>query len=170
MSEGFVLSNKAIDEIARIIQKVDTIRGSGVTNTPDSIIINSLPPTKATNFNPPISGMSFKARITAVSGSFPIFTYTCQRVVSVNPALTTAAGWVTDGVNLTPAYNAGSEFSGTPPYIYGNGVLITSSSGQVNSTDCVIQSIGVGAVVDLCLTTDGSGNTYYLFSAMNSAT
>ena len=84
--------------------------------------------------------------LTGHSGAFPQWLYT----LTLN------------GSTLT-AYN-GCETPGSPPYVYGNGVLITSSSGQANSTACVIQPIGSGAVV--WVAPNGTGS---IFSTPNSA-
>ncbi len=96
------------------------------------------------------------ARITAVSGSFPQWSYTTQYVTGYDSSQTGAAKWVTDGVDLTGCLNT-LETTGTAPYTYGNGITITSSSGQCNSTACVIQPIGVGAVVELTVSRDQNG-------------
>lgn len=111
---------------------------------------------------------AFKGRITAVTSSFPAWSYTVQRVTSYNSTLTGAARWVTDGVNIVNVLNR-TEFSGTPPYTYGTGNLITSSSGQVNSTACVVQSIGIGAVPDVTATLDENNVIKFSFSEMNSS-
>ncbi len=92
----------------------------------------------------------FEAMITAVSGSFPQWSYTCQRTTGYKSSTKT---WLTDGVNLTGVLNT-CETTGTAPYTYGNGITITSSSGQCNFTACVIQPIGIGAVVDLTIKND----------------
>jgi hypothetical protein len=104
------------------------------------------------------TSFTFRARITAISGSFPQWSYTCQRVIGFDSSLTGAAQDVTDGVDLTACKNT-SELTGTPPYYYGNGVPITSSSGQANSSMCVIQALGVGSCVDLTVCADRNGGS-----------
>jgi hypothetical protein len=109
----------------------------------------------------------FSARITSVSGSFPTFDYTVQKIASYNTTLSNAAKWVTDGVSIASVKNR-AEFGGTPPYTYGNGMTITSSTGQINSTSCLIKAIGVGAGVDVTMVLNESRSAVYSFSAMNS--
>lgn len=113
----------------------------------------------------------FRARITAVSGTFPAWSYTCQRITGYDSSLTGAARWVTDGVDIAGVLNR-AEFAPASgyPYIYGNGSNITDSSGTVDSGACVIIPIGVGAVVDVTTNKDTTGGTMvYSFVAMNSA-
>jgi hypothetical protein len=112
----------------------------------------------------------FTARITAVSGSFPAWSYTVQRVVSYNSAGTGAARAVTDGVNLT-ALNGFELVTGTAPYTHATGITITNATtGVVNSGSCLIQAIGVGAVVDVDTIPDSSGGgVTYIFKVPNSA-
>ena len=112
---------------------------------------------------------TFKAKITAVSGSFPAWSYTVQKITSYNSSLSNAAKWVTDGNDITGVVNR-AEFGGTPNYTYGNGVTITNSDGTVNSTSCKIIAIGVGSVVDCSVDIDVNGNQLvYSFCQMNSA-
>lgn len=111
----------------------------------------------------------FACRVTAVSGSFPQWSYTCQRVTGYDSTQTAAARWVTDGIDITGCINT-MEQSGTPTYTFPTGVSITSSTGQVNSTACVIKSIGVGAVVDLSFVVDSAGVPVFRFAQPNSAT
>lgn len=164
---GFIFSADAMAEFTRILRKVDRLRGVGVTNTKNDIVIGPpvVPPLRQ-----PVAPAAppFKARITAVAGSFPQWTYTVQRVVYYDSTKTAAAKWVTDGNNLTAAN--GAEFAGTAPYTYGNGVLITNATtGAVNSASCVIQPIGVGGIVDVTECADQNGASVYVFPAMNSA-
>ncbi len=110
----------------------------------------------------------YRARITAVSGSFPQWSYTVQRLVRHDSSQSGVAKRVTDGINLTGVLND-AETPGTAPYTYGNGITITSSSGQCNSTACVIQPIGVGACVDVIVQQNITGGVAFrAFSAMNS--
>jgi hypothetical protein len=122
-----------------------------------------------------IAPATFKARITAVTGSFPVWTYTVQRLVSINTANTDATRRVTDGVNLT-AKNGMEWTPAAYPYIHGNGLKIANSSGAVATTfagstasTCLIRSIAVGAVVDVTALLDQSGNVVYEFTEPNSA-
>jgi hypothetical protein len=110
-------------------------------------------------------------RITAVTGSFPTWSYTVQRVIRFDSSLVGAARWVTDGNDKT-AINRG-EFappSGTYPYTYGNGSNITASDGAVDTGECVIIPIGVGTVVDLTTGRDSyDDSALYSFCQMNGA-
>lgn len=109
----------------------------------------------------------FLCRITAVSGSFPTFTYTVQKVVSFNNSNSNAAKWVTDSINLS-AKN-GAEFSGTATYTYGNGVSITNAStGAINSQTCVIKALGVGCLVWVTAIKNVAGGYQYVFCEPNS--
>jgi hypothetical protein len=97
--------------------------------------------------------VKYRARITAVSGSFPQWNYTGQRVIGFDSSLSGVNQYLTDGIDLALINLA--EFAGTPPYTYGNGVLITSSSGQINSTAAVIRpAVGVGACVTVGVNRD----------------
>ncbi len=117
----------------------------------------------------PATTVMFPARITSVSGSFPTWSYTVQRIVSFNSTLTGAAKWVTDSTNITGVLNR-CEFAGTATYTYGTGLSITNAStGVVNSTTCVYKSIGVGNVVDVTGLPNNSGTITYSFSQTNSA-
>jgi hypothetical protein len=107
------------------------------------------------------------AKIISVSGSFPTWTYVVQLDVTYNSGNSGSAKWVATGGTLTAVNRA--EFGGTPNYTYGNGLLITSSSGQVNSTACLIKPIGAGTTVDLTLVVNESGNQMATFCEMNSA-
>ncbi|MCL2647706.1 MAG: hypothetical protein FWD61_11970, partial [Phycisphaerales bacterium] len=69
----------------------------------------------------PISA-GFQGRITSVSGSFPVWNYTVQRVTKYDPSQTGPEAWVTDGKNITGVLN---RFEWTPasyPYWHGAGV------------------------------------------------
>jgi hypothetical protein len=110
---------------------------------------------------------TFLARIIAVSGSFPTWTYTVQRVTGYDSGETAEEKWTTDGVDLTATNRA--EFAGTPSYTYGTGSTITDVSGAVNGTSCLTIAIGVGAVVELRAGVDEEGSPIYSFIAMNSA-
>lgn len=122
-----------------------------------------------------LTGSTFKARITAVSGSFPVWSYTVQRVVSKDTTKTDYTMWVVDGVSLT----ATNGFEWTPasyPFLHGVGVWVENSSGAVSTTfgggtagNCLIRAIGVGAVVDVSIFPDQDGNLTYAFSSPNSA-
>jgi hypothetical protein len=111
-----------------------------------------------------------KFRITAVSGSFPEWTYTGQRVIGYNSSLTGAARWLTDGTDVTLKNRC--EFAspdGDYPYTYGTGSTITASDGTVNSTACKIIPIGVGATPDVDADFDETGAVLLSFFAANSA-
>jgi hypothetical protein len=110
---------------------------------------------------------SFIAKITAVSGSFPTWTYTVQRVLSYDTTQTGAARWVTDGVNITGVLNR-CEFSGTPNYTYGTGNNITASDGTINAGSCKIIPIGVGNVVDITGIPNNSSTITLSFSQASS--
>jgi hypothetical protein len=115
------------------------------------------------------SGRGILARITAQGGSFPDFTYTTQRIIGYNSALTGAARWVTDGIDL-PSVNGFEQVTGTPPYTHATGVTITDIDGTVNGGDCMIRPIGVGAIVQLYSIPTSAGDALvYIFSAPNSA-
>ncbi|MCL2647728.1 MAG: hypothetical protein FWD61_12080, partial [Phycisphaerales bacterium] len=65
---------------------------------------------------------TFLARITYVSGSFPVWSYTVQRIRKYDPSQTGPEAWVTDGKNITGVLN---RFEWTPasyPYWHGAGV------------------------------------------------
>lgn len=106
----------------------------------------------------------FLAQITSVSGSFPKWSYTGQRVISYDGTSVT-----TDGINLT--MDNGFELNtGTPPYTHATGVTITATDGTVNSTACKIQPIGAGAVVEVLGVRNGTAsNVSYMFCMANSA-
>lgn len=112
----------------------------------------------------------FLARITAVSGSYPKWTYTVQRVIAYDSTLTGAARAVTDGTNLT-ACNGFELVTGTAPYTHATGVTISNATdGTVNSGSCKIKAIGVGALVYVTPVFNADPVTVtYLFSAANSA-
>jgi hypothetical protein len=100
-------------------------------------------------------------KLTAVGGSFPQWSYTVQKVTGYD-----GTNWLTDGVNLLAQNTLETNTtSGT----YGNGVTITSASGQVNSTSCVIVPIGIGSVVDGVCIIDTSGHQVWRFAQANSA-
>lgn len=111
-------------------------------------------------------------KITAVTGTFPAWSYTAQLIVGYDSSLVGEARWVTDGVNVTGVLNR-MEFApagGTYPYTYGNGSNITASDGTVDSGSCVIIPIGVGAVVDVTGGWDIDADaTIYSFAQANSA-
>jgi hypothetical protein len=104
------------------------------------------------------------------TGSFPAWSYTCQRVIGYDSTATGAARWITDGVDLT--FLNRCEFAppaGTYPYTYGTGNTITASDGTVNGTACKIVPIGVGAVVDGAADFDQTGAVILSFFSANSA-
>lgn len=107
-------------------------------------------------------GAGFLAKITAVSGSFPYWAYTVQRITTWSP--TTAA---TDGTNLT-AYNRCETHLTSYPSEYGYGLTITASDGTINSGSCKIIPIGVGAVVWVDDAWGSDGTHYYTFQLDNS--
>lgn len=113
--------------------------------------------------------MTLPAKITAVNGSFPTYSYTVQKVIAYDASLAGSARWVTDGIDITGVLNR-CEFSGTPPYTYGTGNTITASDGTVNSSSCKIIPIGIGSVVDLRVVQNNSNNGFTCsFFATNSA-
>lgn len=132
----------------------------------------SAPPRRGPRY---VGNDEFLARITAVSGSFPTWSYTVQRVTSYNSANSNAAKWVTNGTNIT-AKN-GMEFGGTAPYTYGNGVTVANAStgavatafGGSTASTCLIRSIAVGALVWVSPLLDENGSAVYVFNAANSA-
>jgi len=144
---GYTFTQQAVSKIAETCRWVKAQPRSTQTSNP----INVTP------------GARFSAKITNVSGSFPIWTYTIQRVTSYSSSTAT---WLTDGINLT-AFNTceTNVTSGT----FGNGITITSASGQANSGSCVIQSIGVNAVVDVCAHAKENGLPVFRFCVSNSA-
>ena len=105
----------------------------------------------------------FRVKLTAHSGSFPQFSYSGYQTTGFDGT----ASWLTTGSLITGIKNRMETNVTTGEY--GTGVPITSSSGQVNSTACVIKPIGVGSVVDVTVDTDPSGNTIYSFAQCNSA-
>jgi hypothetical protein len=116
-----------------------------------------------------VEAVKFKARITAVTGSFPAWSYTVQKVIGYNSSLSNAARWVTDGVDITGVLNR-CEFGGTPNYTYGTGNTITNTDGTVNSTSCKVVAIGIGAVPDCSVDVDANGNVLVTsFELQNSA-
>jgi hypothetical protein len=128
------------------------------------------PRTSSRRGGPPVYA-SFLARITGVSGSFPKWTYTVQRLTAYDASLTGAARAVTDGDSLT-AYNGFELVTGTAPYTHAAGVTISNATdGSVNSGSCKIKSIAVGAVVWVVPVFNASadGSVTYLFSVPNSA-
>jgi hypothetical protein len=114
--------------------------------------------------------ITFKARITAVSGGFPIWAYTVQRITGFNSGNTGYLKWTTNGTDIAGVLN-GSEFATQSgyPYTYGNGVTITASDGTVNGGSCKIKPLGIGRTVSLNVTLDQSGGLVYYFEADNSA-
>ncbi len=126
-------------------------------------------------FTSPVSG-TFKYRITGVSGSFPVWSYTCQRVIYRNTGLTDQTQWVTDGINVAGVSNRCEWTPGSYPFIHGTGVMVENSSGAVSTTysggtagNCKIRAIGVGSVVDLDIDTDQNYAPNYSFYVPNSA-
>jgi hypothetical protein len=115
--------------------------------------------------NPP-----FLARITAVSGSFPTWSYTVQRFTNYKAANTGAARWQTDGRNITSVLNR-CEFGPASgyPYTHGTGVTVTASDGTVNSGSCKMVAIGIGSTVEVRTDLASDGTLLYSFYAANSA-
>jgi hypothetical protein len=112
----------------------------------------------------------FRVRITAVAGSFPVWSYTVQKVTGFNSANVGYLKWVTDGRNITGVLNT-FEFAPQSgyPYIHGTGVSVTASDGTVDGGSCRIIPIGVGAVVEIEGEVDENGDIVYSFGAPNSA-
>lgn len=110
---------------------------------------------------------NFPGRIVAVESGFPVWDYTVQAVINFNDAFSGPNKWVTDGVDISATNRA--EFAGTPPYIYGNGNLITSSSGQVDSGSCIIVNIGTGCVPDVRMIINSDRLPTYSFCVSNSS-
>lgn len=163
---------KFIAEYERLWRLVKGIKGAGscrVQNTPEGIIIYVPPADGGDGDGRPSGGGGFFARITNVSGSFPLFTYTGQRVIGYDSTLTGSARAVTDGEDKT-LVNGFELVTGTAPYTHAVGVTISNATtGVVNSGSCVIKAIGIGAVVWVEPFTSSSGDITYLFSAPNSA-
>ena len=118
----------------------------------------------------------FRCRITAISGSFPVWTYTVETVVKCDPSQTGPGRWVTDGKPITGVRNRFEWVPTSYPYTHGVGVQIADNTGAVaesftgsNAGECKIRSIGIGAVVDVSVDYDDQGKAYYSFAAANSA-
>ncbi len=115
---------------------------------------------------------TFPAKIVAVTGGFPNWLYTCQKLTKVDwNTYPLSSSFVVDGNNLA-AINR-MEFSsptGAYPYVYGNGCSISASDGTVNGGSCKIIPIGVGATVDLtAVYTTGYNGFLFSFAQANSA-
>ncbi len=152
------------------VSLVDGVVTGVATDFPVNVSDNGAPPGNPLYvFTLPIKPAL--ARITAVSGSFPAWSYTVKLLKWYNSANTGASRWVTTGSDITGVVNR-MEFAPESgyPYIYGNGSNITASDGTVDSGSCVIIPIGVGAVVDLTAILDTNANaTVYSFAQANSA-
>jgi hypothetical protein len=179
------LRNKA-NAVVRAINALESIRGDGVFIKVDRQT-NGL--VVALNWNQVLARLpkrpsagatsdSFLGQITSVSGSFPAWTYTIMRVVGFDSSKTDKTKWVVDSSSSAVAVSAVNrmEFGWTgsfSSYRYGTGDLITSNTGQVNSTACVIHPIGVGATVQVDVDTDLNpasafyGLPVYSFAAEN---
>jgi hypothetical protein len=120
---------------------------------------------------------TFAGRITSVSGTFPEWVYTVQRVESYDSTQTQYNKWVTDTVT---SYTCKNRCEWTPtsyPFLHGAGFKVTNSNGFVaesydepsTASDCKVRAIGVGSVVDVTLTTDEDDEPVYSFYQPNSA-
>lgn len=161
-------------EKARILEDAVTrilnLRGGPgirVTNSAAGITVSLQPGRDAIPLA--ATATSFLARITAVSGSFPTWSYTAQRVTGYDPTQTGAARALTDGHDITSVINGFELVANSPTYTHATGVSITNTDGTVNSGSCKIQSIGVGAVVPLYPLSNTSSTTTYMFCMANSA-
>jgi hypothetical protein len=117
-----------------------------------------------------------RARITAATGSFPVWSYSVQLVGGYTTANTDPTAWVMTGPTITNVKNRCEWTPGSYPYQHGCGVEVANSLGYVATNigggiagTCMIQHIGIGSTVDLSADVDQNGNTVLSFYAPNSA-
>jgi hypothetical protein len=156
------LSASVIQDVAHRVYNLKGGPGIELHNDANGITVSLIPQQRRGAYSAPPSPRA-SCRITAISGAWPIWGYTVQRVIGYDSSKAWPLCHLTDGKDLVGVNRI--EFTpASYPALCGEGVMIQDATGLVATTFaggtasiCLVRPPIVGDTVDCDLFADANG-------------